>query len=182
MEATEFEYRHPTLVHQAIVGVAFLTYLIDRQDFVWRLVKDSGMAHTLERGAFVIATLLIAAGAVLCTSGRAYSKSNSGARTVWYRVLENPRYLGELCYAIGLGSLAPFAGFLILVGGEFLRVLRLAGRIDGDAEDVAGWKKAFRQEATKWGILLTMITFVITLNDRHAEVLAVASLFVGLKK
>ena len=42
------------------------------------------------------------------------------------------------------------------------------------------WKTAFRQEAVKRGILLTMIIFVMTLKDRVAEVLALASLLVGL--
>ena len=41
MKATDFECRHQTLVHQLIVGAAFLTYLIDREDVVWRFVKDS---------------------------------------------------------------------------------------------------------------------------------------------
>ena len=34
----------------------------------------------------------------------------------------HPRYLGELCYALGLGSLVPVGGFVILFGGEALRV------------------------------------------------------------
>jgi hypothetical protein len=40
-------------------------------------------------------------------------------------------YLGDLCYAIGLGSLAPLAGFVILVTEEALRVFRLMRRIGG---------------------------------------------------
>ena len=48
MKATDFEYRHQTLVHQLIVGAAFLTYLIDRDDIVWRLVKrNTSQSRTL---------------------------------------------------------------------------------------------------------------------------------------
>jgi hypothetical protein len=40
--------------------------------------------------------------------------------------------------------------------------------------------KAFRKEAVKWGLFLTMVVFVITLKDRLAEVLAAASFLIGL--
>jgi hypothetical protein len=32
MKATDFDYRHQTLVHQFIVAAAFLTYFVDRED------------------------------------------------------------------------------------------------------------------------------------------------------
>ena len=41
MKATDFEYRHQTLVQQFIVAAAFLTYLVEGEDIVWRFVKDS---------------------------------------------------------------------------------------------------------------------------------------------
>jgi hypothetical protein len=43
----------------------------------------------------------------------------------------------------------------------------------------ATWGSAFRIEAVKWGILITMIVFVITLRDRVAEYLAAASFLIG---
>ena len=53
MQATEFEYRHQALVHQFIVGAAFLTYFVDRDDIIWRFVKDSAALHRLERSFFI---------------------------------------------------------------------------------------------------------------------------------
>ena len=191
MKATEFEYRHQTFVHKFIVGAAFLTYFVDRDDIIWRFVKDSAAPHRLERSLFILATLFIAAGAGICTWTRAYRTSTSGSRDS----LRRPQSLGDLLlYAIGLGSLAPLSGFLVLVGGEALRVFRLIRRAEDHAQNVGTplslspaanerrlqWKSAFRQEAVKWGILLTMIIFVMTLKDRVAEVLAIASLLVGL--
>jgi hypothetical protein len=197
MKATEFEYRHQALVHRLIVGAAFLTYLVDREDVVWRFVKDSATPHELERRAFILASLFIAAGAILCTWARACCRASSGVVRESYRCPYRRTYLGDLCYAIGLGSLAPLAGFVILVTGEALRVFRLMRRIGGPtrqdrlllgrplvlpvAEEIhPRWGSAFRQEAIKWGLLVTMIVFVITLKDRHAEVLAAASFLVGL--
>ena len=194
---TDFEYRHQTLVHQLIVGAAFLTYLIDREDVVWRLVKNTANPHVLERSIFIGATVFVAVGAGLCTN--AYGKAHGTGGGDPHRILHRSRYLGDISYAIGLGSLAPVAGFLILVVGESCRVLRLA-KIDGhlrnwrehglsalpallpgDAEQRSpGWKKAFRHEAAKWGIFVTMTVFAITLQDRQAEVLALASFLVGV--
>ena len=180
VKATEFEYRHQTLVHQLIIGAAFLTYLFDREDVVWRLVKNTAIPHTLERFVFIVATIFVAIGVGFCTWG----------------AQRYTRYLGELCYAIGLGSLVPVGGFVILVAGEALRVFRLISRHAQGSQQLAlsvarslsrpsaeetnrSWRKAFRYEAIKWGILVTMIVFVITLKDRYAEFLAVASFLVG---
>jgi hypothetical protein len=47
------------------------------------------------------------------------------------------------------------------------------------SESNPGRRSAFRKEAVKWGILLTLIVFAITLQDRHADILAASSLLVG---
>jgi len=197
MRATQFECRYPTLVHQIIVCLAFLTYLIDREDVVWRFVKDSATPHRLERVVFIGATLFIAAGCGICTWARAYHKSYSSTARELIVIFRYPRHLGDLCFAIGLGSLTPLAGFVILVGGETLRVVRLIRCVDEPVqsplrpplslqanpaqEDLKPeWGRAFRNEVVKWGLLVTMVAFVITLNDRQAEVLAAASFLVGV--
>jgi hypothetical protein len=200
MKATDFEYRHQTLVHQLIVAAAFLTYLIQRDDVVWRFVKDSTAPRELERFLFALATLFIAFGAGVSTWARAYRRSESRETVGPYRYLRHPRHLGDLFYAIGLGSLAPALGFIILVAGEGIRILRFIRREDDPAWNFLQhplpalqplappiakeldpiWRKAFRQEAVKWGLCLTMIVFVITLKDRLAEVLACASFLIGL--
>jgi hypothetical protein len=180
MRATEFELRHQTLIHQLLVGAGLLTYLLDRDDVVWRFVKNSAEPHVLERLAFVFATLFIAVGAVVCTRSRALGGGGSAAR-------ERQRWLGDFCYTIGLASLVPLAGFVLLVGGEGLRVLRLMGSASrtetwkaGAEQSSLSWGTAFRREAVKWGILVTMIVFVIALRDRDADVLVVASFLTGL--
>jgi hypothetical protein len=166
MKATPFEYRHQTLIHQIIVGAGILTYLIDPDDIVWRFVRDTSAPRFWERVFFIVATILIAIGAVLCTRGRR---------------LRRPHYLGELSYAIGLASLLPIPGFIILVSGESLRLFRLSRRDDESPTTPAPtWGYASRKEAVKWGILVTMLVFLTTLRDRHADILAIASFLVGL--
>jgi len=132
---------------------------------------------------FIVAAFFIAVGAGICTRARAYGRPNTATDGERCRSLDRSRYFGELCYAIGLASLVPVAGFCIIVGGEALRILRLILRQDGGGQNShrhpmlersqlappAGervhfrWREAVRREAVKWGILVTMIVFVITL-------------------
>jgi hypothetical protein len=128
MEANNFEYGHQKLVHLLIVVIAFLTYLFDRDDIVWRFVKDSTAPRTWERSLFLIATLAIAVGAGLCTWARALDGRDISPGDGQNRDLRRPRHLGELLFAVGLASLAPLWGFVILVAGEALRLFRLMRR------------------------------------------------------
>jgi hypothetical protein len=185
MKASNFEVHHRKLLHQLLVGAAFLTYLIDPEDIVWRFVKNSSRPHELERALFLAATIAICVGAVLCTWVSAHRKPEGNSSVEPRRRIDGPQALGEILYAIGLASLFPSSGFLILVLGETLRVLRLVSR-KGDpsrrgseVQPNATWGSAFRIEAVKWGILITMIVFVITLRDRVAEYLAAASFLIG---
>jgi len=209
--ATKFEYRHRMLLRALIIGAAFLTYLFDRDDIVWRFVKGSPAHRELERALFFVATLFVGAGAGICTwacagfAREAEADTESQAGEGSYRYLSYSQHAGDLLFAIGLGSLAPLSGFIILVAGEAIRVFRLIGRPDAfshaqkltpeetsvpwlrqsdrfDSRSTAAipqWSRAFGQEAAKWGLFLTMVVFTITLRDRLAEVLAGASVLVS---
>jgi len=167
MEATDFEYRHRLLLHELILGAAVLTYLVDRDDIIWRFIKMSPAARPLERALFAVATLLFGISAWVCTRARAYRSS--------HRFL----YLGEYLYAVALASLVPLAGSLILIIGEGIRILRLLRR-DAESAGLEGperpeWSNALRREVIKWGLFITMVVFTITLRDRTAEILIGAS-------
>jgi hypothetical protein len=200
MIASDFEYRHQTLIHQSVVAVALVTYLFDREDIVWRFVKDSAAPRPLERALFIAATIAIAVGAWILTWSRANGNPESSARVGSYRFPRRSQSLGDLLYALGLATLFPLSGFVILVGGEIFRVYRLNEYANHSSQSVEWqpsraptpvarthendsvprWAKAFRKEAVKWGVFLTMIVFVITLTDRLAEYLIAASFLVGI--
>jgi len=188
MKATNFEYRHQTLVHLLIVSVAFCTYLVDRDDIVWVLVRGQPHPQILERFLFAIATLLMGAAAVICTRARAYSETSNPGHA-WS--LHHPQQLGNFLFFIGLGFLMPLPGFIVLVLGGAIVFLRLILRRrelldtnqplaspEPSSGRESGWGKAFRQESAKWGLFLTMIVFTVLLIDRVAEVLAVTSVVV----
>jgi hypothetical protein len=107
MKATDFEYRHQTLVHQFIVAAAFLTYFVDREDIIWRFVKDRSAPRGFERFFFIVATVFIVVGAAICTCARVYRRPETAIGMESYRHLHRSRYFGDLLYAIGLASLVP---------------------------------------------------------------------------
>jgi protein-S-isoprenylcysteine O-methyltransferase Ste14 len=207
--ATDSEFRHQTLLHLLLVSLAFLSYLLVPDDIVWAFVRDSAHPHLLERFLFAIAALFIGAAAAICTWARAYPppQTNSPSADGPYRYLRYPNHLGNLFFAVGLGSLAPLPGFILLVGGQALLDFRSISRAEHDLRravdsqqmhpsvprllpsfrpclpakgDAPNWKQAFRQESAKWGLFLTMIVFTVLLVDRVAEILALASLLLWL--
>jgi hypothetical protein len=169
VRATNFEFRHQTLLRQILIAAALATYLFDPDDIIWKFVKESPSRTGLEHGLFLIATLMICAGATLCTRAAASSQRHP------------EQYAGELLFAVGLGSLFPLSGFVLLVAGETIRILRLSRSKDQPPERqnlVPEWSRAFREQAAKWGIFISMIVFSITLRDRVAEILVSASVLV----
>lgn len=191
MKATAFEWRHTVLIHQLVVGAAFATYLIQRDDVVWQLVKDTGENRVLfERVVFAIATLLVGAGAIICTRFGQHRHTAGVQGMMRSPDRQRAQYGGELLYILGLGSLAPTLGFVIMVGGEGLRLLRLMGgqpdlpRAEDSAVVPAGSSQAsphpIRALFAKWGMFLTMVIFTVTLNDRLAEALAFTVFFIAI--
>ena len=195
MQATDFELRNPTLLRHLLVGAALATYSFDSDDVVWRFIKASPERRSLEHVFFLLAALFTGIGAFLCTRAglngkQAQSTSPASPRSRAFQW----KNCGEWLYAIGLASLFPLAGAVILVLGESLRTLRLllhgdgvttrssnaVERPQGNQADPqlrrSRWTDAIRREAAKWGLTLTMVVFSITLIDRVAEWLAVLSL------
>jgi hypothetical protein len=191
LKMSDFERRHALLLHQSVIAAAFLTYLVDPEDVVWRFIKNNPANRVLEHASFAVATLLVGVAALVCTRARALGYERVSGQQQEFALSGNWRerlFVGEFMYAVGLAALAPLRGSLILIGGEGIRICRLAQ--GGGAPSAAGsrrvgpliatrlrWRGAFRREAFKWGVFLAMGVFTITLRDRLAEVLiAVASL------
>jgi hypothetical protein len=173
VQATQFEYRHPTLLSQLVIGLGLLTYLFDPKDLIWRFIEGYPNRRGLEHACFMAATLLIGTAALLCSLARGRNRSEVDPKTT------NSYRAGEVLYAIGLGTLMPLAGFILVVVGQTVRVLRLGPRrLDQEESSGRGWATAIRKEAAKWGLLLTMAIFSVTLVDRQADYLAAGSYLV----
>jgi hypothetical protein len=180
MQATDFEYRHQTLLHLLLVGLALAAYFLYPDDIVWAAVRHHSNRAFLEQAAFAVGTLMLLACAVLETWANARAKPDGA-----YRYLPYPLLLGRLLFALALGLLLPLAGTIVLIGGEGLLVSRLViGNRGQPRLPVQGgdpqWGEAFRWTAAKWGLLASMIVFTWTLQDRIAEIGAGASFLLWL--
>jgi len=189
VRVTNFEIRHPILIHELIIFLGFSMYLLDREDIVWRFIKQSPNRRLLEHAFFFLAAILIGLGAAFCTRSRAKNEmTGMGAG--------NRKLLGEWIFAIGLSSLAPLVGCILLIAGEGFRLLRLACGIESaQARNQSGaapadrsalpsshsqWTGALRREAAKWGLFITICVFAMLLIDRLAEIMAGASVVVWM--
>jgi hypothetical protein len=176
MHATDFEYRHQTLLHLLVVGLGVSTYFLSPDDIVWALVRHHSNSAFLEQVAFGVGTLVLLGCAVLETWARAYPQPV---------IL----LLSRLLFALVVGLLVPLSGTIILIVGEALLVFRLfvrgqeAASVDRSrphGSAVPRWGEAFRQAVSKWGLAATMILFTLTLKDTVAEIGASISLVVWL--
>jgi hypothetical protein len=208
LKASRFERDHQMLIRLALVGAAWLTYLVDRDDVVWRVVKDAGtLSRAFEHAAFAMAGILIGLGASFCTIARRVGLNVRASREAGSVTQITPavEYAGEFLYAVGLASLVPLAGSILLVAGEGTRLLRLtwSDRRRWASEGLPArsaraparmptlqastvqsstvtWRAAIRREVARWGIFLSMIVFAITLRDRQVELLIGVSVLLAV--
>jgi len=154
----------------------------DREDVVWRFIKDRGAeTRPLEHATFLVATVLVGVGAYLCTFSRTGAKDSPDGEL--HPPNRSQNYLGQFVYAVGLATLLPLAGFLFLTTGEAARLIRLSTDKDEPQGNIHGrvvhWATALRAEAVKWGLLVSMIVFTVTLKDAYADYLIGASVLVA---
>jgi protein-S-isoprenylcysteine O-methyltransferase Ste14 len=218
MRATDFEFRHRSLLNLVHFWLAFQVYLIDKINVIWAIAPwTTPRGKLLARLLFAAGMLFVGLAAGIRTWAAAYLRSRivhdpslHAERLVAdgpYRYTRNPLYLGTFLLSLGVGFLASRLGFVLLVGGAALRILRLIGR----EEDLLGksqgdpfrdycarvprlwpslharvtasgveprWGQAFFGEAPLWGFFVTMIAFTVTLRNNVAWGLGGATLLV----
>jgi protein-S-isoprenylcysteine O-methyltransferase Ste14 len=212
VKATEFEFRHRSILNLIHFWIAFQLYSVDRMNIVWAFVhRNNPRGDFIARIVFAFAAVLLGLAATVRTWAAAYLRSEVVHDTALhtetlvadgpYRHVRNPLYLGTFLMSVGLGLLASRSGFVVLVVGAAIRILRLIGREEAELEKQQGerfrefcrrvpkivpsfgpsvpaaglkprWGQAFRGEAFMWGFFLTMVGFALTLQDRMAELLA----------
>jgi len=154
MRATEFEFRHRSVLNLIHFWIAFQAYSIDRVNVVWAFVPwNNPHGDFLARIIFGFGALLVGAAAAIRTWAAAYLRSDVVHDTKLhtetlvadgpYRYVRNPLYLGTFLLSIGLGLLASRLGFAILAVGAGIRILRLIGREEAELEKERG--ESFRE-------------------------------------
>lgn len=168
------------VVRAALLLVGVSTYLISPDDVVWRFVKTAPDARRLEHAFFGIAAATLGFALLIKLNASAHPE-NQYNRTR-SRITAAA---GSLLQAIGIGSLLPLAGFLVLVLGDVGASLFLNCR-HSIAEDSGAERDSRRDrsplQTSRWGTalaahiglcfaFLSMAIFSVVLMDRVADVL-----------
>jgi len=154
MKATEFEFRHRSVLNLIHFWIAFQAYSIDRVNVVWAFAPwNNPHGESLARIIFGFGALLVGTAAAIRTWAAAYLRTDVvhdtklHAETLVadgpYRYVRNPLYLGTFLLSIGLGLLASRLGFAILAVGAAIRILRLIGREEAELQKERG--ESFRE-------------------------------------
>ena len=173
--------RLSSIVRAALLLVGVSTYLIFPDDVVWRFIKTAPHARVLEHALFGVAAAILGFALLLKVKASAHPENQHSRGRSRITVT-----VASLLQAIGIGSLLPLPGFLLLVLGDVAASLLLYGR-HSTAEDprsegedsrrAPGPLQAFRWRdalATHLGLccaFLSMAIFSVVLIDRVADAL-----------
>jgi len=178
------------IVRAALLLVGLSTYLISPDDIVWRFIKTSPHSRVLEHAIFGIAAAILGFALLLKVkvSTHPENQGSLGPARITYSV-------ASLLQAIGIGSLLPLPGFLLLVIGDTIASLFLYGR-HSTTEDLKDGRDDLRRArsplqgfrwrnalATHIGLcfaFLSMVIFSIVLIDRVADVLFAMTALVSI--
>ncbi len=149
-------------IHAGLLLAAVCTYANDRENVVWRFIKNTPAVRTYEHFCFALAAAALFVAIWIRTSHTADHR--------------NREILGALLQAFGIGSLMPLSGFVLLVSGELaLAVLRysLQQKETPSGLTVSGASRS--RLLGRWCVFLSMVIFSITLSDRLADLLFAGS-------
>lgn len=212
MKATDFEFRNRWWVFSAIFALAFTSYMVDHVNAgagaVDWLMRHFGRTATDDnyRIIFALGALLVAAAALI----RTWATSHLNAEVMRdarvhterivadgpYRYVRNPLYLANILMAAGVGVMASRTGFVILLVGMTIFVIRLLLREEDElrrdrgesyqqyceavprllpfivpripaAGNPARWGQGFRAELMYWLCSIAIGVFAITLNIKY---------------
>ena len=164
--------RLSVILRAALLLLGVSTYLISRDDVVWHFIKASPHARVLEHVFFGLATALLGLALLLKVISSAHQEDpESRDRSRITAIVAN------FLQAIGIGSLLPLPGFLLLTLGDLAISLLLDSRqpiAEGPAiEPLHGsrWAGALARHIGLCLAFFSMAVFSIVLIDRVADVL-----------
>ena len=177
------------IVRAALLLVGVSTYLISPDDVVWRFIKTAPHARVLEHLSFGLAAAILGFALLLKVKASAdpENQDSHGRSRITATV-------ASLLQAIGIGSLLPLPGFLVLVLGDLAASLLLYGRhsiVEDPRAEGDSRRARSPLQASRWGIALTthiglcfaflsMAIFSVMLIDRVADILFAMTALVSI--
>jgi hypothetical protein len=178
------------IVRAALLLVGISTYLISPDDVVWRFIRTAPHPRGLEHASFGIAAAILGFALLLKVKASVHreNQDNHGPSRI-------SAAIASPLQAIGIGSLLPLPGFLLVVLGDLVASLLLYDRHSA-AEDPRSEGEDSRRasrplQAFRWrGALVThiglccaflsMVIFSVVLIDRIADVLFAGTALVSV--
>jgi hypothetical protein len=169
------------IVRAALLVVSLSTYLIFRDDVVWHFIKSGPRPRLLEHVSFGIAAGILGFALFLKVKASAHPEIQSSHGSS--RIIAT---VASLLWAIGIGSLLPLPGFLLLVLGDLAISLLLDQRHSTTEKPMSEEEGSRRArgplQASRWrdalsthiGLccaFLSMAIFSVVLTDRIADML-----------
>jgi hypothetical protein len=177
------------IVHAVLVLVGVSTYLISRDDVVWHFIKAAPHPRVLEHAFFGLAAFILGISLFLKIKSETPPENpdiQNHSRTT--------ATVASLLQAIGIGSLLPLPGFLVLILGDLAGSL-LFGSRQPSAEDYENERYAGQARSSlhrsRWGgalvphtglclALLSMSVFSVVLIDRVADIMFAVTALVSI--
>lgn len=222
MQATKFEFEQRFWIIGFIFGVGFWLYAVDRTNAAVGLLQviapglgpGSGAGNRAAQLLFAAGALLAFMAAFLRTWATAYLRTDvvhdasQHSETLVadgpYRYVRNPLYLANLPLIAGVGLMASRLGWMVMVLGMWLFMIRLILREEDGLRRTQGepfraymnavprlwpaltprvasgrtaprWAQAIGGEMFTWLIGLAVLTFAITLNFKLAGIVFASS-------
>ena len=177
------------VVRAALFLVGLSTYLVSPDDVVWRFIRTTPHARVWEHALFGIAAAILGFALLLKVKASVHPANQDSHDPS--RITDT---VASLLQAIGIGSLLPLPGFLLLVLGDVAASLLLYRRQSTAGDPRAEWdsrrarrpSQAFRWRtalATQTGLcfaFLSMAIFSVVLIDRVADALFAMTALVSI--
>ena len=170
------------IVRAALLLVGLSTYLISPDDVVWRFIRTAPHPRALEHASFRIAAAILGFALFLKVKASVY-RENQANNDAPSRITAA---IASILQVIGIGSLLPLPGSILVVLGDVVASLLLYDRHSA-AEDPRSEGEDSRRarrplQAFRWrdvlvthiGLccaFLSMVIFSVVLIDRIADVL-----------
>ncbi len=153
MRASDWEFRNRASIFGMVFGVAFLFYVIDKQNSAAALANrlaaaTQGDAEHIARGLFAAAAAVMAAAALLRTWASSYLQATvvyaGDVKSEWlvadgpYRRVRNPLYLANVLLVAGMGAMMSRLGLVVGIAAMLVFCYRLMLREEADLTAAQG--------------------------------------------
>jgi hypothetical protein len=181
--------KQQSVAHAILLAAAVSTYVFSPDDIVWRFVRNSSHPRAWEHAAFATAAALLGIALLLKINASLHAQNPTSPAASRFTAA-----IANLLQSIGIASLLPVPGFLLLVIGSVAATLFLSTKSSNakahttkpsspqpaSPQQAPQWRPAFFTHIGLCCAFASMLIFSITLIDRVADIIFVITALVSL--